>query len=333
VPQHVRKLLSLPNLDEGIDFIAQTRQGKYWAIQSKFRSQHDKPLTRRELGTFSSLAFNTCRNIELAVVAHTASKPVSKRHLMRNTTEIGLDRWQSLEQKAWTLIVKKLKGRSAAPKPRTPRPHQSAAVVAAKDHFVRDGATRGRLIMPCGTGKSLTAYWISAALKAKTILVAVPSLALVRQSLADWTREYLAHGIKPDWICVCSDETVGKLDRDEFVGEVYDLGFPHLPAAIARLFFRVAMSVVPPQSFKFSMSIVDPDGNKIGEHERQAEALDQDTPVLIGLVLVGLRFEKEGIYKIMLGIDGSKLEEIGSFAVRNPKSDQEKQLLDGLAMK
>jgi predicted helicase len=226
VPPDVRKLLALPALDEGIDFIARTRHGKYWAIQSKFRSQHDKPLTRRELGTFSSLAFNTCSNIELAVVAHTASKPVSKRHLMRDTTEIGLDRWQSLDQEAWSLILAKLKGRSPTPKARTPRPHQSAAVAAAQTHFVGDGAARGRLIMPCGTGKSLTAYWIAEGLKAKTILVAVPSLALVRQSLTDWTREFLAHGIKPDWLCVCSDETVGNLERDEFVGEVYDLGLP-----------------------------------------------------------------------------------------------------------
>jgi superfamily II DNA or RNA helicase len=226
VPPNVRKLLALPALDEGIDFIARTRHGKYWAIQSKFRSQHDKPLTRRELGTFSSLAFNTCSNIELAVVVHTASKPVSKRHLMRNTTEIGLDRWQSVDREAWSLIVGKLKGRSAAPEARTPRPHQSAAVAAAKSHFVRNGAARGRLIMPCGTGKSLTAYWIAEGLKAKTILVAVPSLALVRQSLTDWTREFLSHGIKPDWLCVCSDETAGNLERDEFVGEVYDLGLP-----------------------------------------------------------------------------------------------------------
>src|SRR5262249_9691001 len=51
-------------------------------------------------------------------------------------------------------------------------------------------------------------------------------LGLVRQNLTDWSREFLSHGIKPDWICVCSDETVGKLERDEFVGEVYDLGFP-----------------------------------------------------------------------------------------------------------
>jgi superfamily II DNA or RNA helicase len=226
VPPAVRRRLDLPSRDEGIDLIACTRHGQYWAIQSKFRSQRDKPLNRKELGTFSSLAFNTCSNIALAIVAHTSSKPISKRHLMRNTTEIGFDRWQSLDQAAWRLIVRKLMGRSAKPDARSPRPHQRAAISAAKAHFVRNSAARGRLIMPCGTGKSLTAYWIAEALTAKTILVAVPSLALVRQSLADWTREFLAHGVKPDWLCVCSDETVGDLEGDKFVGEVYDLGLP-----------------------------------------------------------------------------------------------------------
>jgi hypothetical protein len=219
------------------------------AVFERLTQHSDQPLTRRKLGTFSSLAFNTCSNIALAVVAHTSSKPVSKRHLMRNTTEIGLDRWEALNNEAWGRIVAKLKGKSQTPKPRTPKRHQAEAISAAEKplfgdlfdfawkanrknarlleaHFVRDGQARGRLIMPCGTGKSLTAYWIAEALKAKLILVAVPSLALVRQSLTDWTREFLAHGVKPDWLCVCSDETVGNLDRDEFVGEVYDLGVP-----------------------------------------------------------------------------------------------------------
>jgi superfamily II DNA or RNA helicase len=229
VPADVRKRLNLPGPDEGIDLVARTRRGEYWAIQTKFRSQRDKPLTRRELGTFTALAFNTCNNIALAVVAHTASKPVSKRHLMRKTVEIGFDRWKSLDDnhhKAWKVIAGMLKGRSIRPKPRSPKPHQRKAIAAAKAHFVRESAARGRLIMPCGTGKSLAAYWIAEALKAKTILVAVPSLALIRQSLADWTLEFLAHGIKPDWLCVCSDESVGNLERDKFVGEVYELGLP-----------------------------------------------------------------------------------------------------------
>jgi predicted helicase len=213
VPADIRKRLNLPGPDEGIDLLARTRRGEYWAIQTKFRSQRDKPLNRRELGTFTSLAFNTCNDIALAVVAHTSTKPVSKHHLMRKTVEIGLDRWQSLDQ---GLIVGRLRGQSVRLEARSPKPHQCAAISAAKKHFIDEGAARGRLIMPCGTGKSLTAYWIAEALTAKNILVAVPSLALVRQSLADWTREFLAHSVVPDWLCVCSDESVGSLERDEF---------------------------------------------------------------------------------------------------------------------
>ena len=97
---------------------------------------------------------------------------------MRKTVEIGLDRWQLLDhadQRDWKLIVAGLQGRSARPEARTPRPHQRAAIAAAEDHFIRHRAARGRLIMPCGTGKSLTGFWIARALKAKNILVAVPS--------------------------------------------------------------------------------------------------------------------------------------------------------------
>jgi superfamily II DNA or RNA helicase len=226
VPADIRKRLNLPGPDEGIDLIARTRRGEFWAIQTKFRSQRDKPLNRRELGTFISLAFNTCNDIAWAYVAHTSTLPVSKHHLLRKWSEIGLDRWQSLDPAAWGLILTKLEGRTVRLEARSPKPHQSAAISAATKHFIDEGATRGRLIMPCGTGKSLTAYWIAEALTAKTILVAVPSLALVRQSLTDWTHEFLAHGMKPDWLCVCSDESVGNLERDEFVGEVYALGLP-----------------------------------------------------------------------------------------------------------
>jgi hypothetical protein len=51
VPPDIRRSLNLPGPDEGIDLIGRTRRGEYWAIQSKFRRQRDKPLNRRELGT------------------------------------------------------------------------------------------------------------------------------------------------------------------------------------------------------------------------------------------------------------------------------------------
>jgi predicted helicase len=179
VPAPVSKRLRLPRADEGIDLIALDRHGEYWAIQAKFRSQRDQPLTRRELSTFTALAFNTCHNIARAVVAHTCSRPIGKRHLMRQTFEIGYDRWQKAD---WSLIVKRLEGKSTRPESRHPKGHQERAIAAAREHLIRDKASRGRLMMPCGTGKSLTAFWIAEALKARTIVVAVPSLALIRRA-------------------------------------------------------------------------------------------------------------------------------------------------------
>jgi predicted helicase len=236
VPEDVRVFLNLPRTDEGIDLIVRTRAGDYWAVQCKFRSDRDHALTWEELSTFTSLAFVTCHNIALAVIAHTTSKPIGKRKLMgEKTTEIGLDRWTKLGDEAWRLIHGQLKEQSISLIPRHPRLHQENAITAAVNHFGHGGAARGRLIMPCGTGKSLTAFWIAEALDAKIILVAVPSLALIRQSLIDWTREYLARGVVPDWLCVCSDDSVGDLDDDEFVGEVSDLGLPvHCSVAPAR---------------------------------------------------------------------------------------------------
>src|SRR5215471_8104613 len=141
---------SLSNTEKGIAFERLTQLYLQTAPEYRTKLQHvwllrqrDKPLTRRELGTFTSLVFNTCSNIDLAVVAHTASKPVSKRHLMRNTVEIGFDRWQSLDAEAWTLLVGRLKGETARSKPMIPKPHQRAAVFAAKAHFIRNKATRG----------------------------------------------------------------------------------------------------------------------------------------------------------------------------------------------
>lgn len=224
VPEKVRQNLGLPTTDEGIDILAEAQTGQYWAIQCKFRSDSTKPLTYGELSTFTSLSFVTCRGISLAIVAHTCSKPVRKHKYLGNTTEIGLERWASLTPEDWSAIRARIKGRQLPLVPRKPRPHQRVAVKAAVAHFRR--ARRGRLIMPCGTGKSLTAFWIGKALNAQSIIVAVPSLALIRQSLVDWTREFLAHGEIPEWLVVCSDDSTANLERDEVVGETYDLGIP-----------------------------------------------------------------------------------------------------------
>ena len=51
------------------------------------------------------------------------------------------------------------------PVPFYPRPHQENATNEAYNHFITNKESRGKLIFPCGAGKSLTGYWIIKELK------------------------------------------------------------------------------------------------------------------------------------------------------------------------
>ena len=85
--------------------------------------------------------------------------------------------------------------------------------------FDRD--ERGQMIMACGTGKTLTALFITEKLAAERTLVLVPSLSLLAQTLREWTANTKA-GF--DFIPVCSDQTVA--EPDAVVANTSDLGFP-----------------------------------------------------------------------------------------------------------
>ncbi|MGI9558142.1 MAG: helicase-related protein [Thermodesulfobacteriota bacterium] len=225
VPRDVAKKLNLPANDEGIDLIAETHGGEFWAIQAKYRSDKETALNTRDLAKFAHLSFTHCKGITLGVVAHTTLKPVRKRKLLgKNVVEIGLSRWLELETEDWAAIRADCANKSHTPKARKPRKHQKEAVKNIRAHYLDEKNRRGRMIMPCASGKSLTAFWAAESLGAKTIILAVPSLMLIRQSVKDWTREYVAGGVTPDWLCVCSDETVGKVDS--FVSSTYETGIP-----------------------------------------------------------------------------------------------------------
>ena len=90
------------------------------------------------------------------------------------------------------ILYQYMQGKVVLPKAKKPRKHQQRAIENAHQHFVKERNTRGKLIMPCGTGKSLAAFWIAEKLKSKNILIAVPSLALICQTLEIWTKESIA---------------------------------------------------------------------------------------------------------------------------------------------
>ena len=225
VPRSRHTLLNLPDPDEGIDLIAETHSGEYRAVQCKYQTLPEATVTRGMLATFCQLTFVYCRGIALGMIAHTSNQPIRKVHLLGKVTELALGTWIELTTDDWAGIHAVVARRYINPTPRTPRPHQEQAIDAARRHFVEQGHTRGRLVMPCGTGKTLVAFWIAKALAGRTVLVAVPSLELLKQTVADWAREWVAHGERPAFTIVCSDQTTGQL-QDSFVGQTYELGLP-----------------------------------------------------------------------------------------------------------
>ena len=96
IPEKIRKKINLPVGDYGIDLVAETKKGEYWSIQSKYRSDQLKALTYKELSTFHSLSFTTAKNVSLAIVAHTVSKPIKNISLLPNLTELGIQTWLEL---------------------------------------------------------------------------------------------------------------------------------------------------------------------------------------------------------------------------------------------
>jgi len=90
---------------------------------------------------------------------------------------------------------------------KTLRPHQVSALDAVCAGF--EAHDRGKLIMACGTGKTFTSLRIAEAQVGAggTVLFLVPSIALLSQSLKEWSIEAEA---PLRTFAVCSDAKVGK---------------------------------------------------------------------------------------------------------------------------
>ena len=117
-----------------------------------------------------------------------------------------------------------------------PRVDQREALEAVATGYQQ--ATRGRLIMPCGTGKSLVALWAAEENVGAdgTVLYLVPSIALMGQTMREWARN---RGIGHIYVGVCSDKTTGRRSNDgDTARDIIELSMPVSTdgAGIARTF-------------------------------------------------------------------------------------------------
>lgn len=110
-----------------------------------------------------------------------------------------------------------------------PRPHQAKAVSAAIEAFrTRDRAT---IVMPCGTGKTLIGPWVAEGLESRVVVIFVPSLWLLRQTVGQWaaTTEWK----DAEFFGVCSDKSVFD-DLD--ISEITETRITTSPAVIREYF-------------------------------------------------------------------------------------------------
>ena len=212
VPQNELDYLKITDDDFGIDLIA--KDGKeYYAIQCKYHGNKNKNVTYTEVATFlSQVAANKRFTMGYLCSSGIDTSKNYQKVQKKEIQEILADSWQLLDKVFFDNVRKLLNNKAIKEKPFKPRKHQKKAVKQAVNHFIKEKNSRGKLIFPCGAGKSLTGYWLSEALESKSTLIAVPSLSLVKQTLEVYLREIVANGIKVKWLCICSDEGIGASD-------------------------------------------------------------------------------------------------------------------------
>jgi superfamily II DNA or RNA helicase len=203
--------------DAGIDIVARTQAGELWAIQAK-ADHPDRAIPKREIDSFLSESNRPQFAYRLLMATTDDIGATARRTLRGQEKPVGLVlRGHFLtEEVEWPVQI----GGSAARLPPHPvKPHQATAIDAVVNGF-RDH-DRGRLIMACGTGKTLTALWTAEGLQSTLTLVLVPSLSLVQQNLTEWGR-HCAQDF--DTLVVCSDESVLQNTADTAIQSTADLG-------------------------------------------------------------------------------------------------------------
>lgn len=216
IPVEIRESLNLPSDSKGIDGVYRSLAGHYVPYQVKFRSKRPA-LGFNEVAPFLGI---TERATDRLLITNCDSIAVDVRNRTGLRSLRGVD-FDSLTEEDFELISSWLKSRPAKRPPLPPLPHQVRALDDISRHLKEHD--RGVVVMACGTGKTLVALWAAERSGAKSILVLVPSLTLMQQTLEEWSR-HNSWGRDFTYLCVCSDPQVD-LKNDEIEIETSDLPF------------------------------------------------------------------------------------------------------------
>ncbi|MBD5320046.1 MAG: DEAD/DEAH box helicase [Bacteroides sp.] len=233
--------------DTGIDLVARTDSGDYWAIQCKCYKE-DATIDKPAVDSFLATSSRTFKDVD---TLQTTS--FTRRVWISTTNHWGINAEEAIQNQNppvnrvslvdlqnspvdWQLLLDGLKGKDAMLPGKQPLEHQLRAMSAAQEYFATND--RGKLIMACGTGKTYTALKIAEEMLPEKglVLFLVPSISLLGQTLNAWC----ADATKPiKGICICSDAKASrkiKKDFDDTQDSAVDLAVPATtnPKSIAK---------------------------------------------------------------------------------------------------
>ncbi|MDB2556272.1 DEAD/DEAH box helicase family protein, partial [Flavobacteriaceae bacterium] len=222
--------------DTGIDLVALTFDGDYWAIQCKCYAEKAS-IDKKSVDSFLSTSSREFKNDQLQTIGFSKRIWISTTNIwssnaeetIRNqnppVTRINLTDLQQAPVE-WERLQKGITGDLARTTKKTLFNHQEKALNKTHEHFKDND--RGKLIMACGTGKTFTSLRIAEheTNNSGVVLFLVPSIALLGQTLREWSSD-ANELIKP--ICICSDSRITRQrgnSNDDTDFSVVDLAFP-----------------------------------------------------------------------------------------------------------
>lgn len=210
--------------DVGIDLVGTEREtGRLWGIQCKFYEE-DKYISKEMVGTFfAELGKDAFSKGLFITTSNNWSKHAEETFdgQTKEVLRIGMTQLQDSPFDWSKVSLDHLDDLVRLPKHQL-RPHQREAVNDVLRGFETND--RGQLVMACGTGKTFTSLKIAEELlpSGGSVLFLVPSIALLSQTLSEWTNES-EQALRS--FAVCSDSKVGKNVRDEDIRS-FDLAYP-----------------------------------------------------------------------------------------------------------
>ena len=193
--------------DTGIDLVAKTQgTDEYHAIQCKFYAD-DHRIQKKDIDSFFTASGQKPFSHRVIVTTTNHWSSNAEAALFNQQPPVVTIDLHDLENSQIDWSQYQPDTEPVLKEKKTLRPHQESALKSVKAGL--SDADRGKLIMACGTGKTLTSLKIAeeVAGKGKRVLFLVPSLSLLSQTLTEWTQET---AIPLHNFAVCSDSDVGK---------------------------------------------------------------------------------------------------------------------------